>query len=97
MARLRVDTDSMQKLGQSMNDWIAETAVVMTRMREQIETLDATWEGENHDTFVQQFAERKDAVKAQALTIESFADSLQQAARLYMELESEVADTVSKL
>lgn len=97
MAKLRVDTDSMQRLETSMKQWIADTAETMKQMRDLVETLDASWEGDNHDTFVETFQARKTSVKAQALTIEAFADSLSQASRLYMELESEVADAVSKL
>lgn len=97
MARLRVDTDSMQKLSTSMQEWVSNTADIMRRMRDSVETLDASWEGSNHDDFKQSFAERKEAVKAKALTIEKFSDSLAQASRLYLELESEVADTVSSL
>lgn len=97
MARLRVDTDSMQRLDTSMQGWISDTAQTMSQMRDLVATLDESWEGSNHDEFVESFQTRKDGVKAQALTIEKFSDSLSQAARLYMELESEVADTVAKL
>ena len=97
MARLRVDTDSMQKLDANMKEWLASSADAMTKMRDSVGTLDGVWEGDNHEAFRQSFEERKDAVKAAALTIEKFSDSLSQAARLYMELEAEVADTVGKL
>ncbi len=97
VARLKVDTDSMQRLEQSMKEWIFETADSMSRMRDLVATLDASWEGLNHDSFMESFEARKDNVKAQALTIETFSDALTQASRLYMELESEVADTVAKL
>jgi uncharacterized protein YukE len=80
-----------------MQEWVSDTADIMKRMRDTVETLDASWEGSNHDEFKESFASRKDAVKAKALTIEKFSDSLAQASRLYMELESEVADTVGSL
>ena len=97
MARLKVDTDSMQRLDTNLKEWVSGTARAMTEMRDMVQTLDATWEGANHDSFMASFEERKEAVKAQALTIEKFSDSFSNASRLYMELESEVADTVGKL
>ena len=97
MARLKVDTDSMQKLDSNLKKWLSSTARTMTDMRDLVYTLDASWEGANHDAFMESFKARKDAVKANSLTIERFSESLSKATRLYMELESEVADTVSKL
>lgn len=97
MARLKVDTDSMQSLAKSMTEWIAETAQTLTQMRELVASLDATWEGGNHDTFVESFEKRIENVRAQRLTIEKFAESLEAASKLYMELETEVAEEVAKL
>lgn len=97
MARLKVDTDSMRQLSTSMSEWIAETAETMVQMRDLVATLDSSWEGGNHDTFMESFEQRKDSIKAQALTIETFAESLSQASRLYLELESAVADEVATL
>lgn len=97
MSRLRVDTDSMQRLETSLKEWVEQTADIMKQMRDTVGTLDTSWEGTSHDTFVQSFEQNKEAVKAKAITLEEFADSFGQAVRLYMELESEVADVVSTL
>lgn len=97
MSRLRVDTDSMQKLDTNLKEWVEETASLMKQMRESTEALHATWEGLSYDEFMQSFTERKEAVKAKALTLEKFSGSFSQAVRLYLELEQEVADTVSTL
>ena len=97
MARLKVDTDSMQRLDANLQEWIGSTANEMTNMRDLVRTLDASWEGGNHDSFMSAFEERKEAVKAQALTIKKFSESFSKAVKLYMELESEVAETVAKL
>ena len=97
MAKLRVDTDSMQKLDTNMQSHISEAADLMKQMRDSVAELDASWEGTNHDSFKESFASRKEAVKGAALTIEAFSQSFTQAVRLYMELEAEVAETVSKL
>lgn len=97
MARLKVDTDSMQTLERNLREWISDTANAMKAMRDEVAKLDESWEGSNHDTFVATFAERKDAVKAHATTLESFSESLTQATKLYMELEEEVAQVVSGL
>lgn len=97
MARLRVDIDSMAKLDTSLKEQIAETAESMKQMRDLVQTLDASWEGTNHDEFMESFRARKDDVKAKSLTLEQFSASLSQAVLLYRELESEVAETVSKL
>ena len=97
MARVRVDTDSLGSVARTIDDCVAQTAELMSKMRTSVHELDKTWVGDNHDTFMKEYDQNKDAIKLHGLAMEKFSDSMNQAVKLYQKLEEEIASVVAKV
>lgn len=97
MAKLKVDTEAMRKVDETLEASVADMARLMTAMRDEVAGLDGSWEGPNHDAFVSDFERRKEVVKAHGLALERFVASFGQAVRLYQQLEDELVRAVSVL
>ena len=97
MAKLKVDTEAMRKVDETLEASVTDMARLMTAMRDEVAGLDGFWEGPNHDAFVSDFERRKLAVKARGLALERFVASFGRAVRLYQQLKDELARAVSVL
>ena len=95
MKTMKVSTGSIDDARKRAEEEVENFSEMLEKMHVGVEELNASWEGGNHDEFVETFAERyKQMVKAVEL-LRGYLKSLASASKAYGNCESEVSKLAS--
>lgn len=94
---IAVDTNYLQMQITEMRDALGRAREGMAEMYDQVNELDAMWDGPANATFNQQFLKDKNMMEEMCSTIEQIIVSMENAKREYEGCESDVRQIIAEI
>lgn len=97
MADLAVNLDSMTGTIRSISEAVNTLEDHLKLMQESVSELNQTWEGPNHDEFVEKFGERYEMMVQLNKMLRKYLSSMKKAKKTYTSCEETVNNLVGRL
>ena len=95
MKQVKVNTDSIRHCHREASSRLENLRSVLGSMHKSVDELNETWEGANHNQFVEEFENLYGNMEQVCNTLDSYLTSVNESAQLYETCDSEIASLVS--
>jgi len=92
---LRVEVESLESTVTTMENSLANINELLKQMRAKVETLNESWAGPNHDTFMADFEACREDIKVHGQAMSEFVAALKETAAYYREMDDLITAKVA--